>query len=274
MKKFVFIMLSMLSLNVSAQEEETCFCGKKVECVSAEFANGKEVFDMAIEYQKQGLPCETLFAMWQASCMGEEERVNDYVMNNKDFRKIIEIGKLLDSTINLTNEQFANYLDTCGIANDREMCIFAEVIRHSDLDKNITQQEIAPLFESIKQKYPDNLFAVYVETNYAYEDNEEKQACQYKMLADKGYVLAYSGLAGCYFAGIGVETDHQKAAEYYQKAFNAGMLVKHGSTRYKMLLDIHPECRIPDVVYKELCNLKEVSFANWLRQVSQMIITE
>lgn len=241
------------------------------------YVGSSDILDLAKEYQKQGKSFETVFALWQSWVMGEMNAVDTYIQNNRDARKAIEFMMVVDDEPKWTKEQTMAFLDTCGMSNDTEIFIFADLLRYAKVERKSESEALEDVFHVMKPKYKDNPFFTFIEAMIEYNEDgtresQEQETAQYIKAADEGCALAYSHLGTCFYRGRGVDIDIDKAVEYYQKAYNAGTLERRDAEEYLSLLDKYPEHDVSFSAKENLVKMKVISLSYWLKIQKRLLL--
>ena len=160
-------------------------------------------------------------ALYQSWLMGYMDEVDAFISQSEDVKKALAFMIFMDNASDKDKEKNLEYLTDLHIEGDKEICVFADVLKHrfSSTDPMVSLKVFRA--ESNK-KYKNYLFYSYINALIEYdEDGEYKSQLQsfeqMKEVADQGVAPAYADMARKYANGSGTEKDIEKAQEYFDK---------------------------------------------------------
>ena len=226
------------------------------------------LYNLAQQYQAEGKYIEMGIALYQSWLMGSMDEVDTFISQHEDVKKALAFMIFMDNVSDKDKEKNLEYLNGLNIEGDKEICVFADVLklRFSSMDPMISLRVFRA--ESNK-KYKDNPFYSYINALIEYDDDGEYKSQQQsfeqmKDVADQGVAPAYADMARKYANGSGTEKDIEKAQEYFLKTIEAGLLDKSDALEYLSLLNENPDVEISDELRVHLMRTVSISLPYWL----------
>ncbi len=78
--------------------EVLCCMSVHAQNMTDTLLTGRHVYDMAMEYSRNGMPMETLQALYQAWVMGEQNVVDSFICKSDKAQTVRELLKSVDSS--------------------------------------------------------------------------------------------------------------------------------------------------------------------------------
>lgn len=226
------------------------------------------LYTLAQQYQAEGKYIEMGIALYQSWLMGSMDEVDAFISQHEDVKKALTFMIFMDNASDKDKEKNLEYLNSLNIEDDKEICVFADVLklRFSSTDPMASLRVFRA--ESCK-KYKSNPFYSYINALIEYDDDGEYKSQQQsfeqmKEVADQGIAPAYADMARKYANGSGTEKDINKAQEYFIKTLETGLLDKSDAIEYLSLLNENPDVVIPDELRVHLMRTASISFPYWL----------
>ena len=179
------------------------------------------LFNLVQQYQAEGKYIEMGIALYQSWLMGSMDEVDTFISQHEDVKKALAFMIFMDNASDKDKEKNLEYLNDLHIEGDKEICVFANVLKHRFFNTDPMASLRVFRAESSK-KYKNNPFYSYINALIEYDDNGEYKSQQQsfeqmKEVADQGIAPAYADMAKKYANGIGTEKDIEKAQEYFDK---------------------------------------------------------
>ena len=226
------------------------------------------LFNLAQQYQAEGKYIEMGIALYQSWLMGSMDEVDAFISQHEDVKKALAFMIFMDNVSDKDKEKNLEYLNGLNIKGDKEICVFADVLklRFSSMDPMVSLRVFRA--ES-NMKYKDNPFYSYINALIEYDDDGEYKSQQQsfeqmKDVANQGVAPAYADMARKYANGSGTEKDIEKAQEYFLKTIEAGLLDKSDAVEYLSLLNENPGVVISDELRVHLMRTISISLPYWL----------
>ena len=226
------------------------------------------LYTLAQQYQAEGKYIEMGIALYQSWLMGSMDEVDAFISQHEDVKKALTFMIFMDNASDKDKEKNLEYLNSLNIEDDKEICVFADVLklRFSSTDPMASLRVFRA--ESCK-KYKSNPFYSYINALIEYDDDGEYKSQQQsfeqmKEVADQGIAPAYADMARKYANGSGTEKDINKAQEYFIKTLETGLLDKSDAIEYLSLLNENPDVVISDELRVHLMRTASISFPYWL----------
>ena len=226
------------------------------------------LYNLAQQYQAGGKYIEMVIALYQSWLMGSMDEVDAFISLHEDVKKALAFMIFMDNVSDKDKGNNLEYLNGLNIEGDKEICVFADVLklRFSSMDQMVSLRVFRA--ESNK-KYKDNPFYSYINALIEYDDDGEYKSQQQsfeqmKDVVNQGVALAYADMARKYANGSGTEKDIEKAQEYFLKTIEAGLLDKSDAVEYLSLLNENPGVEIPDELRVHLMRTVSISLPYWL----------
>ena len=226
------------------------------------------LYNLAQQYQAGGKYIEMVIALYQSWLMGSMDEVDAFISLHEDVKKALAFMIFMDNVSDKDKENNLEYLNGLNIEGDKEICVFADVLklRFSSMDQMVSLRVFRA--ESNK-KYKDNPFYSYINDLIEYDDDgkyksQQQSFEQMKDVVNQGVALAYADMARKYANGSGTEKDIEKAQEYFLKTIEAGLLDKSDAVEYLSLLNENPGVEISDELRVHLMRTVSISLPYWL----------
>lgn len=226
------------------------------------------LYNLALQYQAGGKFIEMGIALYQSWLMGYMDEVDAFISQHEDVKKALAFMIFMDNVSDKDKEKNLEYLNGLHIEGDKEICVFADVLklRFSSTDP---MASLRVFRAESNRKYKNISFCSYINALIEYDEDGEYKSQQQsfeqmKEVADQGIAPAYADMARKYANGSGTEKDVEKAQEYFLKTIEAGLLDKSDAIEYLSLLDENPDVVIPDDLRVHLMRTVSISFPYWL----------
>lgn len=224
------------------------------------------LYNLALQYQAGGKFIEMGIALYQSWLMGYMDEVDAFISQHEDVKKALAFMIFMDNVSD--KEKNLEYLNGLHIEGDKEICVFADVLklRFSSTDP---MASLRVFRAESNRKYKNISFYSYINALIEYDEDGEYKSQQQsfeqmKEVAEQGIAPAYAGMARKYANGSGTEKDVEKAQEYFLKTIEAGLLDKSDAIEYLSLLDENPDVVIPDDLRVHLMRTVSISLPYWL----------
>ena len=232
------------------------------------FVSADGLYNLAQQYQAGGKYIEMVIALYQSWLLGSMDEVDAFISQHEDVKKALAFMIFMDNVSDKDKEKNLEYLNGLNIKGDKEICVFADVLklRFSSMDPMVSLRVFRA--ESNK-KYKENSFYSYINALIEYDDDGEYKSQQQsfeqmKDVADQGVAPAYADMARKYANGNGTEKDIEKSQEYFLKTIEAGLLDKSDALEYLSLLNGNPDVEISDELRVHLMRTVSISLPYWL----------
>lgn len=226
------------------------------------------LFNQAKEYQAEGKYIEMGIALYQSWLMGSMDEVDAFISQHEDVKKALAFMIFMGNVSDKDKEKNLEYLNGLNIEGDKEICVFADVLKlgFSSMDPMVS---LRVFMAESNMKYKDNTFYSYINALIEYDDDGEYKSQQQsfeqmKEVADQDIAPAYADMARKYANGSGTEKDIEKAQEYFLKTIEAGLLDKSDALEYLSLLNENPGVEISDELRVHLMRTISISLPYWL----------
>lgn len=226
------------------------------------------LYNLALQYQAGGKFIEMGIALYQSWLMGYMDEVDAFISQHEDVKKALAFMIFMDNVSDKDKEKNLEYLNGLHIEGDKEICVFADVLklRFSSTDP---MASLRVFRAESNRKYKNISFYSYINALIEYDEDGEYKSQQQsfeqmKEVADQGIAPAYADMARKYANGSGTEKDVEKAQEYFLKTIEAGLLDKSDAIEYLSLLDENPDVVIPDDLRVHLMRTVSISLPYWL----------
>ena len=226
------------------------------------------LYNLALQYQAGGKFIEMGIALYQSWLMGYMDEVDAFISQHEDVKKALAFMLFMDNASDKDKEKNLEYLNDLHIEGDKEICVFADVLklRFSSTDP---MASLRVFRAESNRKYKNISFYSYINALIEYDEDGEYKSQQQsfeqmKEVADQGIAPAYADMARKYANGSGTEKDVEKAQEYFLKTIEAGLLDKSDAIEYLSLLDENPDVVIPDDLRVHLMRTVSISLPYWL----------
>lgn len=224
------------------------------------------LYNLALQYQAEGKFIEMGIALYQSWLMGSMDEVDAFISQHEDVKKALAFIIFMDNASDKDKEKNLEYLNDLHIEGDKEICVFADVLKHrfSSMDP---MASLGVFRVESNKKYKNNPFYSYINALIEYDDEYKSQQQsfeQMKEVADQGVAPAYADMARKFANGSGTEKDTEKAQEYFLKTIEAGLLDKSDAIEYLSLLDENSDVEISDDLRVHLMRTVSISLPNWL----------
>lgn len=226
------------------------------------------LYNLALQYQAGGKFIEMGIALYQSWLMGYMDEVDAFISQHEDVKKALAFMIFMDNVSDKDKEKNLEYLNGLHIEGDKEICVFADVLklRFSSTDP---MASLRVFRAESNRKYKNISFYSYINALIEYDEDGEYKSQQQsfeqmKEVADQGIAPAYADMARKYANGSGTEKDVEKAQEYFLKTIEASLLDKSDAIEYLSLLDENPDVVIPDDLRVHLMRSVSISLPYWL----------
>ena len=226
------------------------------------------LYNLALQYQAEGKFIEMGIALYQSWLMGSMDEVDAFISQHEDVKKALAFMIFMANASDKDKEKNLEYLNDLHIEGDKEICVFADVLklRFSSTDP---MASLRVFRAECNRKYKSNPFFSYINALIEYDEDGEYKSQQQsfeqmKEVADQGIAPAYADMARKYANGSGTEKDIEKAQEYFLKTIEAGLLDKSDAVEYLSLLNENPGVEIPDDLRVHLMRTVSISLPYWL----------
>lgn len=226
------------------------------------------LYNLALQYQAGGKFIEMGIALYQSWLMGYMDEVDAFISQHEDVKKALAFMIFMDNVSDKDKEKNLEYLNGLHIEGDKEICVFADVLklRFSSTDP---MASLRVFRAESNRKYKNISFYSNINALIEYDEDGEYKSQQQsfgqmKEVADQGIAPAYADMARKYANGSGTEKDVEKAQEYFLKTIEAGLLDKSDAIEYLSLLDENPDVVIPDDLRVHLMRTVSISLPYWL----------
>lgn len=226
------------------------------------------LYTLAQQYQAEGKYIEMGIALYQSWLMGSMDEVDAFISQHEDAKKALTFMIFMDNASDKDKEKNLEYLNSLNIEGDKEICVFADVLklRFSSTDP---MASLRVFRAESRKKYKNYPFYSYINALIEYDDDGEYKSQQQsfeqmKEVAVQGIAPAYADMARKYANGSGTEKDINKAQEYFIKTLETGLLDKSDAIEYLSLLNENPDVVIPDELRVHLMRTASISFPYWL----------
>ena len=222
------------------------------------------LYTLAQQYQAEGKYIEMGIALYQSWLMGSMDEVDAFISQHEDVKKALAFMIFMDNASDKDKEKNLEYLNDLHIEGDKEICVFADVLKH-----RYPMVSLRVFRAESNKKYKNNPFYSYINALIEYDDDGEYKSQQQsfeqmKEVADQGIAPAYADMAKKYANGSGTEKDIEKAQEYFLKTIEAGLLDKSDAVEYLSLLNENPDVVISDELRVHLMRTASISLPYWL----------
>ena len=227
-----------------------------------------ELYNLALQYQAEGKFIEMSIALYQSWLMGSIDEVDAFISQHEDVKKALAFMIIMDNASDKDKEKSLEYLNGLNIKGDKEICVFADVLKLRFSSKD-PMASLRVFRAENSKKYKNNPFYSYINALIEYDDDGEYKSQQQsfeqmKEVADQGVAPAYADMAKKYANGSGTEKDIEKAQEYFLKTIEAGLLDKSDAIEYLSLLNENSDVEISDDLRVHLMRTVSISLPNWL----------
>lgn len=226
------------------------------------------LYNLAQQYQSEGKYIEMVIALYQSWLMGSMDKVDTFIRQHEDVKKALAFMIFMDNVSGKDKEKNLEYLNGLNIEGDKEICVFADVLklRFSSMDPMVS---IRVFRAESNKKYKDNPFYSYINALIEYDNDGEYKSQQQSFeqmneVANQGVAPAYADMARKYANGSGTVKDIEKAQEYFLKTIEAGLLDKSDAVEYLSLLNENPGVEISDELRVHLMRTISISLPYWL----------
>ena len=226
------------------------------------------LYNLALQYKAEGKFIEMGIALYQSWLMGYMDEVDAFISQHEDVKKALAFMIFMDNVSDKDKEKNLEYLNDLHIEGDKEICVFADVLKHR-FSSTDPMASLRVFRAESNKKYNSNPFYSYINALIEYDDDGEYKSQQQsfemmKEVADQSIATAYADMARKYANGSGTEKDIEKAQEYFLKTIEAGLLDKSDAIEYLSLLDENPDLVIPDDLRVHLMRTVSISLPYWL----------
>lgn len=226
------------------------------------------LYNLALQYQAGGKFIEMGIALYQSWLMGYMDEVDAFISQHEDVKKALAFMIFMDNVSDKDKEKDLEYLNGLHIEGDKEICVFADVLKHR-FSSTDPMASLRVFRAESNRKYKNISFYSYINALIEYDEDGEYKSQQQsfeqmKEVADQGIAPAYADMARKYANGSGTEKDVEKAQEYFLKTIEAGLLDKSDAIEYLSLLDENPDVVIPDDLRVHLMRTVSISLPYWL----------
>ena len=169
------------------------------------------LYNLALQYQAEGKFIEMGIALYQSWLMGSMDEVDAFISQHEDVKKALAFMLFMDNASDKDKEKNLEYLNDLHIEGDKEICVFADVLKHRFSSTDPVASLRVFRAESNK-KYKNNPFYSYINALIEYDDDGEYKSQQQsfeqmKEVADQGIAPVYADMARKYANGSGTEKD-------------------------------------------------------------------
>lgn len=226
------------------------------------------LYNLALQYQAGGKFIEMGIALYQSWLMGYMDEVDAFISQHEDVKKALAFMIFMDNVSDKDKEKNLEYLNGLHIEGDKEICVFADVLKLR-FSSTYPMASLRVFRAESNRKYKNISFYSYINALIEYDEDGEYKSQQQsfeqmKEVADQGIAPAYADMARKYANGSGTEKDVEKAQEYFLKTIEAGLLDKSDAIEYLSLLDENPDVVIPDDLRVHLMRTVSISLPYWL----------
>ena len=239
------------------------------DTVEADFlVSADGLYNLAQQYQSEGKYIEMVIALYQSWLMGSMDEVDAFISQHEDVKKALAFMIFMDNVSDKDKEKNLEYLNDLHIEGDKEICVFADVLKHR-FSSTDPMASLRVFRAESNKKYNSNPFYSYINALIEYDDDGEYKSQQQsfeqmKDVANQGVAPAYADMARKYANGSGTEKDIEKAQEYFLKTIEAGLLDKSDAVEYLSLLNENPGVVISDELRVHLMRTISISLPYWL----------
>ena len=119
-----------------------------------------------------------VIALYQSWLLGSMDEVDTFISQHEDVKQALAFMIFMDNVSDKDKEKNLEYLNGLNIEGDKEICVFADVLklRFSSMDPMISLRVFRA--ESNK-KYKDNPLYSYINALIEYDDDGSKDALWY-----------------------------------------------------------------------------------------------
>ena len=200
--------------------------------------------------------------------MGSMDEVDAFISQHEDVKKALAFMIFMANASDKDKEKNLEYLNDLHIEGDKEICVFADVLKHR-FSSTDPMASLRVFWAESNKMYKNNPFFSYINALIEYDDDGEYKSQQQsfeqmKEVADQGVAPAYADMARKFANGSGTEKDTEKAQEYFLKTIEAGLLEKSDAIEYLSLLDENSDVEISDDLRVHLMRTVSISLPNWL----------
>lgn len=239
------------------------------DTVEADFlVSADGLYNLAQQYQSEGKYIEMVIALYQSWLMGSMDEVDAFISQHDDVKKALTFMIFMDNVSDKDKKKNLEYLNGLNIEGDKEICVFADVLklRFSSTDP---MASLRVFRAESRKKYKNNPFYSYINALIEYDDDGEYKSQQQsfeqmKEVANQDVAPAYADMARKYANGSGTGKDIEKAQEYFLKTIEAGLLDKSDAFEYLSLLNENPDVEISDELRVHLMRTVSISLPYWL----------
>ena len=224
------------------------------------------LYNLALQYQAEGKFIEMGIALYQSWLMGSMDEVDTFISQHEDVKKALAFMIFMDNVSDKDKEKNLEYLNDLHIEGDKEICVFADVLKHR-FSSTYPMASLRVFRAENSKKYKNNPFYSYINALIEYDDEYKSQQQSFEMMkevADQSIATAYADMARKYANGSGTEKDIEKAQEYFLKTIEAGLLDKSDAIEYLSLLDENSDVEISDDLRVHLMRTVSISLPYWL----------
>ena len=226
------------------------------------------LYNLAQQYQSEGKFIEMGIALYQSWLMGSMDEVDAFISQHEEVKKALAFMIFMDNASDKDKEKNLEYLNNLHIEGDKEICVFADVLKHR-FSSTDPMASLRVFRAESSKKYKNNPFYSYINALIEYDEDGEYKSQQQsfeqmKEVADQGIAPAYADMARKYANGSGTEKDIEKAQEYFLKTIEAGLLDKSDAFEYLSLLNENPGVEISDELRVHLMRTVSISLPYWL----------
>ena len=89
-----------------------------------------ELYNLALQYQAEGKFIEMGIALYQSWLMGSMDEVDAFISQHEEVKKALAFMIFMDNASDKDKEKNLEYLNDLHIEGDKEICVFADVLKH------------------------------------------------------------------------------------------------------------------------------------------------
>lgn len=233
-----------------------------------------DILERAQEYHQRGLTFEMMLALRQAWVMGCMEEVDAYIQEHEDVQKALTALLRIEELDTMSKEKLTKLRDDLKMMGDNEMRVLCSLVLLMAEDSNEATgiTTVDDVLRRVEPDYMNNPFCVFIKAAEAQEHNDDEECFRLlQICADKGGAMAYTALGEIYFHAHLGAIDHEKAAEHYLKAYNAGVVDDRRVHEFIELTDIYPENVTLQRVRNNLYKIKTIKFPYWAKIQNRLL---
>ena len=135
------------------------------------------LYNLAQQYQSEGKFIEMGIALYQSWLMGSMDEVDAFISQHEDVKKALAFMIFMDNVSDKDKEKNLEDLNDLHIEGDKEICVFADVLKHR-FSSTDPMASLRVFRAESSKKYKNNPFYSYINALIEYDDGEFKSQQQ------------------------------------------------------------------------------------------------